>query len=144
MGYGRARTGFPFLAIDDRRLPGLAVALLAAGLACGTPPREGDLGNPRNPVRAHSFLGELEYLSRLRCPDGTQPHFQRLSGTAGRGLRAPCGHFVNGYRVRCIYLNLERRVFIDPHHPHYAEPVAVGGFTAAGPPDRRRLFWFEP
>jgi hypothetical protein len=126
------------------KLSVLAVALLVAGLACGTPPVEGDLGNPRNPVRAHTFLGELEYLTRLRCSDGTQPHFQRLPGTAGRGLRAPCGHFVNGYRVRCIYLNMERRVFIDPHHPYYAEPVAVAGFTTAGPPDHRRLFWFGP
>jgi len=125
------------------KLSNLAVALLVAGFACGTPPLEGDLGNPRNPVLADTFLGELEYLSRLRCPDGTQPHFQRLSGTAGRGLRAACGHFVNGYRVRCIYLNMERRDFIDPHHPHHAEPVAVAGFTVAGQPDRRRLFWFE-
>jgi hypothetical protein len=123
---------------------GSAVALFAAVLACGSPALEGELGNPRNPVLAHTFLGELEYLSRLRCPDGTRPHFQRLPGTAGRGLRGPCGHFVNGYRVRCIYLNMERRVFIDPHHPFYAEPAAVAGFSPAGPPDRRRLFWFEP
>jgi hypothetical protein len=94
-------------------------------------------------VRAHSFLGELEYLSRLRCPDDTRPHFQRLPGTAGRGLRGPYGRFVNGYRVRCIYLDTERRVFIDPHHPDYVEPLAVAGFAAAGPPDRRRLFWFQ-
>jgi hypothetical protein len=126
------------------KIPDLALVLLAAGCAFGPPPREGELGNPRNPVRADTFLGEFEYLSRLRCPDGTQPHFQRLSGSAGGGLRGPDGHFVNGYRVRCIYLNLERRVFIDPHHPDYAEPAAVAGFTSAGPPDRRRLFWFEP
>jgi hypothetical protein len=126
------------------KLRALAVALFGAGFACGTPPLAGALGNPRNPVRAHTFLGELEYLSRLRCPDGTRPHFQRLPGTAGHGLRGPCGHFVDGYRVRCIYLNTERRVFIDPHHPNYAESVAVEGFAAAGPPDRGRLFWFEP
>jgi hypothetical protein len=95
-------------------------------------------------VRADTFLGELEYLSRLRCPDDTQPHFQRLPGAAGHGLRGPYGNFVNGYRVRCIYLNTEYRVFIDPHHPHHAESAAVAGFVVAGPPDRRRLFWLEP
>jgi hypothetical protein len=125
------------------KLSGFAAALFAAGFACGTPALRGELGNPRNPVRAHTFLGELEYISRLRCPDGTRPHFQRLPGAAGHGLRGPYGNFVNGYRVRCIYLNMEQRVFIDPYHPHYAEPVAVAGFAAAGPPDRGRLFWFE-
>jgi hypothetical protein len=125
------------------KLPGLLTALLAAGLACATPPLEGELGSRRNPVRAHTFLGELEYLSRLRCPDGTQPHVQRLPGAAGHSLRGPYGNFLNGYRVRCIYLNTEHRVFFDPHHPRYVEPVAVAGFVAAGPPDRRRLFWLQ-
>jgi hypothetical protein len=64
------------------KLSELALVLLVAGCAFGPPPREGELGNPRNPVRADTFLGEFEYLSR--------------------------------------------------------------GFTSAGPPDRRRLFWFAP
>ena len=123
--------------------PALGAGLLAAGLACGTPALRGGLGNARNPVRADTFLGELEYLGRLRCPDGSRPHVQRLPGAAGRSLRGPYGNFVDGYRVRCIYANTEHRVFIDPHHPEYVEPTAVPGFAAAGPPDRRRLFWFE-
>lgn len=125
------------------KLPGFLVMLAAAGFACGTPPLEGELGSRRNPVRAHSFLGELEYLSRLRCADGTQPHFQRLPGAAGHSLRGPYGNFVNGYRVRCIYLNAEHQLFIDPNHPGYVEPVPAAGFGVAGPPDRRRLFWLE-
>jgi hypothetical protein len=134
--------GSPGIERAPREDPVLTLALIAAELACGTPARHGELGNPRNPVRAHTFLGELEYLSRLRCADGTRPHFQRLPGAAGHSLRGPYGNFVDGYRVRCIYLNTEYRVFIDPHHPRYAEPVAVTGFAAA-PPDRLRLFWFE-
>ena len=86
---------------------------------------------------------DLEYLSRLRCPDGTRPHFQRLPGGAGRGPRRPYGHLLNGYRVRCIYLTVEQRVFVAPHHPDYPEPSAVAGFSVAGPADRKRLFWFE-
>jgi hypothetical protein len=125
------------------KLSRFAIALIAAGFACGTPARQGELGSRTNPVRAHTFLGEIEYLTRLRCPDGTRPHFQRLPGAAGRSLRGPYGNFVDGYRVRCIYLNAEQRIFFDPHHLQYAEPVAVAGFVVASPPDRRRLFWFE-
>jgi hypothetical protein len=124
-------------------LPRLLAALAATGLACTALPPEGELGSRRNPVRAHTFLGELEYLARLRCADGTQPHFRRLPGAAGHSLRGPYGHFLDGYRVRCIYLNEERELFIDPHHPGYVEGAAVAGFTTAGPPDRRRLFWLE-
>ena len=126
------------------KLSGFAVLFLVGAFACGTPALQGELGNPRNPVRAHAFLGELEYLSRLRCPDGTRPHFQRLPGSAGRGLRGPYGNFVDGYRVRCIYLNTEKRIFIDPYHPRYAERSAVAGFVSGGAPDRRRLFWLDP
>jgi len=125
------------------KLPDLLVVLVAAGFSCGTPLLQGELGSPRNPVRAHTVMGEVEYLSRLRCPDGTPPQFQGLTGTEAHGLRGPYGNFVNGYRVRCIYLNTEYRVFFDPHHPNYAEPAAVPGFVAASPPDRKRLFWFE-
>ncbi len=39
------------------------------------------LGSKKNPVRC-SFLGrEIEYLSRLRCPNGRVPGFKRLTGT---------------------------------------------------------------
>ena len=116
------------------KLSGLLVVLLAAGYGCGTPPLRGELGSPRNPVRAHTV--------RLRCPDGRAPQFQGLTGRKAHGLRGPYGNFVNGYRVRCTYLNTEFRVFFDPHHLDYAEPAAVPGFVVT-PPDRKRLFWFE-
>ena len=86
-------------------------------------------------MRAYTFLGEFEYMNRLRCPDGSKPHFHRMGGR---------GPGPNGYRVRCIYLNRETSLYIDPHHEEYVEMEAPPGFTLGGPPDRRRLFWFEP
>jgi hypothetical protein len=112
---------------------------LAACLGCVAPERT-DLGSRANPVRAFTYLGEFEYLTRLRCPDGTRPHFQRLPNRrAGRD-----GRMLNGYRVRCIYLNAESEVFIDTFHPDYVELEPVPGFSLGRPPDRRRLFWREP
>jgi hypothetical protein len=97
------------------------------------------LGSAGNPVRAHTFLGEIEYLARLRCPDGTRPHTQRL-----RPPRVQAhGHRLVGYRVRCIYLNAEAQVFLDPFHPDYAETEAIHGFVTAGDPDPRQLFWMK-
>jgi hypothetical protein len=114
---------------------GLATLLGCASASDPAPP----LGSAANPVRAHTFLGEIEYLARLRCPDGTRPHTQRL-----RPPRVEAhGHRLVGYRVRCIYLNTEVQVFLDSFHPDYAETEAVGGFTTAGDPDPRQLFWMK-
>jgi hypothetical protein len=110
-----------------------------ACLACAARPDGPPLGSAANPVRADTYLGELEYLSRLRCADGTQPHAQRV-----RPRRpGPYGHRVIGYRVRCVYLNVEQIVYIDELHPNHIELEPVPGFEVAGPPDRRRLFWQE-
>jgi hypothetical protein len=113
---------------------------LATLLACVSAPNQAPpLGSTGNPVRAHTFLGEIEYLARLRCPDGTRPHTQRL-----RPPRVEAhGHRLVAYRVRCIYLNTERQIFLDSFHPDYAEAEAVAGFEAAGDPDPRQLFWME-
>jgi hypothetical protein len=110
---------------------------LAGSLACvsATPA----LGSPDNPVRAHSFLGELEYLARLRCPDESRPHARRL----GHSERGPYGNMLIAYRVRCIYRNHESIVFFDAFHADFVETAAVPGFVLAGPPERSRLFWME-
>ncbi len=116
----------------------LATALLAS-LGCATQ-EPAPLGSPRNPVRAFTYLGEFEYLTRLRCADGTRPHFKRLENRRA----GPYGRMLNGYRVRCIYLNAESKVYIDEFHPDYVELEPVPGFTMARGPDLRRLFWMEP
>jgi hypothetical protein len=119
-------------------MTGLCVGGVLA-LGCAAPPADAPLGSVSNPVRADSYLGELEYLSRLRCLDGTQPHARRLRP------RKPGsdGHRVIGYRVRCLYLNVEQTIYIDELHPKHVELEPVPGFAVAGAPDRRRLFWLE-
>jgi hypothetical protein len=106
---------------------------------CASPSPDGELGSPSNPVRAATYLGEFEYLTRLQCSDGTKPHFQRLRGRR----KGPYGNVLVGYRVRCIYLNREASVFIDSHHTKYVEEQAVPGFGLSRPPDLRRLFWLQ-
>lgn len=114
-------------------------ATLLALVACADPAPPSSLGSHANPVRADTFLGEFEYLTRLQCPDGTKPHFRRLPLRA----KGPYGHMVNGYRVRCIYLNREVKVYLDPFHPRYVERDPVPGFSFSRPPDERRLFWLR-
>jgi hypothetical protein len=117
----------------------LGASLLAA-LACAAPPAEPPLGSSLNPVRAATFLGEFEYLTRLQCPDGTRPHVKRLPTPRTKG---PSGRMVNGYLVRCIYLNREARIYLDPYHPTHVEREPVPGFAFWRAPDPRRLFWLE-
>jgi hypothetical protein len=108
-------------------------------LGCASPSLDAPLGSPANPVRAATYLGEFEYLTRLECPDGTKPHLRRLPGRK----KGPYGNQLVGYRVRCIYLNRETRVFIDSHHATYLEHEPVVGFGFSRPPDMRRLFWLQ-
>jgi hypothetical protein len=118
------------------------LALCGFGLACTHAPAlrlEAPLGSRENPVRAYTYLGEREYLSRLRCIDGTTPHVQRLLGREN----GPYGHPLIAYRVRCIYLNEEAVVHIDELHPDYVELRPVPGFTLGAEPDPRQLFWLE-
>jgi hypothetical protein len=112
---------------------------LVGVLACASVDPAAPLGSVANPVRAHTFLGEIEYLSRLRCPDGTRPHVQRYSSRR----KGPYGNMLLAYRVRCIYLNQEQKVFVDSFHPDYAERQPVPGFTTANGPDPRQLFWMK-
>lgn len=112
-----------------------ALAFLA--IACQSDP-SAPLGSLANPVRADAFRGELEYLGRLRCRDGSTPQTQGLSRRYS-GSR----HLIQVFRVRCIYLNEESEVFFDAYHPGHIETRAVPGFTlsTAGTPgilQRRR------
>jgi hypothetical protein len=119
-----------------RRLARDAPVLGLLALACQSPLPP--LGSTGNPVRAGGFTGELEYLGRLRCADGSTPQTQGL-----QRRRARSGHLIEGFRVRCIYLNEERFVFFDGDHPGYVETRPVPGFglseldvTRAFEPDR--------
>src|SRR5688500_8399906 len=42
------------------------------------------LGSKANPIRENMPQGQLAYLRRLRCPDGTKPAFDR-QGNVGMG-----------------------------------------------------------
>jgi hypothetical protein len=99
------------------------VGVVAA--ACQATP-SAPVGTLENPVRADAFHGELEYLGRLRCRDGTAPQTQgiarRYSGS---------GHLIRAFRVRCIYLNEEHVIFFDPHHPGHVDTRPVPGFALA-------------
>lgn len=102
---------------------GLTLTLGLLTLACQSSPSP-PIGSLENPVRADAFRGELEYLGRLRCPDGTSPQTQGLIRRHSRP-----GHLIEGFRVRCIYLNREVVVFFDSNHPGHRETRAVPGFT---------------
>ena len=94
------------------------------------------LGSRENPVRAEGPAGEREYLTRLRCPSGAAPAFERM-GSYGSGRD---GHILDGYEVLCDRLLPEPRprseltpgaveIFLDMYHDGYRELTAVPGFT---------------
>jgi len=82
-------------------------------------------------------MGFLEYLGRLRCPDGTQPH--------ARGLRThPAGTdgaLLEQFALRCIYMNRESVALFDLRPGSYVEREPLPGYTMLSEPDRARLFW---
>ena len=82
------------------------------------------LGSKDNPVRAEMPPGERAYLSRLRCPDGTPPTFER-EGSDGL---SPYGSIMDIYAVQCGS-SAPVTIFIDMYHPGYVEQRAVSGFT---------------
>lgn len=96
------------------------------------------LGSRDNPVRAEGPAGEREYLTRLRCPSGAVPNFERI-GSFGSGVD---GHILDGYEVLCDRPlpdpdTLPRselapgavEIFLDMYHDGYREMAAVPGFT---------------
>jgi hypothetical protein len=84
----------------------------------------GALGTKTNPIRCEDPKGERQYLSRLRCTDGSRPAFSRI-GSFGVG---PYGNILDGYRVKCEGGD-EVTVFMDMYHEGYIEKEAVPGFA---------------
>lgn len=85
------------------------------------------LGDKGNPVRVFRPIGQHTYLSRLVCPSGSSPVFQRV-GSFGRGVY---GTIIDGYDVDCA--GTKRMVFMDMYHPDYVEHRPVPGFTIRTP-----------
>jgi hypothetical protein len=85
------------------------------------------LGGKGNPVRVYRPMGQRAYLSRLVCPGGASPVFQRV-GSFGRGVY---GTIIDGYDVDCS--GTKHMVFMDMYHPDYVELRPVPGFTIRAP-----------
>lgn len=118
-----------------------AVLLLLALLSAATAKAQATdapLGSRENPVRANGPPGEREYLTRLRCPSGSVPTFERI----GSFNPATDGHIIDGYEVLCDRPLPERdtvprgeptpgaiTIYMDMYHSSYREMAAVPGFT---------------
>lgn len=92
------------------------------GPAAPTSAISGPLGSRTNPVRCDFPAGERAYLSRLRCPDGSRPSFNR-TGSVGAG---PYGNILDLYEVKCGGQSYQ--VFMDMYFKGYVEKQAVPGF----------------
>ena len=75
-----------------------------------TAPTSGALGSETNPVRVYMPSGEREYLSRLRCPNGKQPQFERH----GSGGFSPHQRIMDIHGVDCG--SGSQTVFMDMYH----------------------------
>jgi TPR repeat protein len=83
------------------------------------------LGARANPVRADGPPGERQYLSRLRCPEGDAPLFER-AGSVGDG---PYGRILDLYELRCAGAASSVSVHIDMYHPSHFEHSPLPGFN---------------
>lgn len=90
----------------------------------------GALGSRQNPVKCDGPLGELQYLRRLRGPDGQPVRFQRL-GDVGSGV---FGHLVDLYLVESQDGIVQREIYMDMYFPGYRENQAVPGFSLSDAP----------
>lgn len=70
------------------------------------------LGDISNPIRGNGPFGEREYLSRLRCPGGAAPAFER-EGNVGSGGDT---HILDAYAVTCPNGGPVLTVFMDMYH----------------------------
>jgi hypothetical protein len=96
----------------------------AAAAQTSVPDSAQALGTAEMPVRAAGPRGQREYLSRLRCPSGEAPVFERL-GSYGPGAD---GHLLDGYEVQCGS-GAPVMVFMDMYHSNYRELRPVRGFA---------------
>jgi hypothetical protein len=83
------------------------------------------LGSKANPIRENMPQGQLAYLRRLRCPDGTAPAFFR-EGNVGTGIYR---NIVDLYKVTCAG-SAPVEVYMDMYHDG-PELRPVPGFTMA-------------
>ncbi|HEU0134057.1 MAG TPA: hypothetical protein VFR28_04470 [Allosphingosinicella sp.] len=85
------------------------------------------LGSKANPVRENMPQGQLSYLRRLRCGDGTAPAFER-KGNVGLGVY---GNIVDLYSVTCPGA-ASIDVYMDMYHDG-PEDRPLPGFTMESP-----------
>ena len=119
----------------------LALALIAAGCMpinlehSEVPPdcsaekiEAGGLGSWENPVKCDMAAGEIEYLERLRGPDGMPARYAR-TGNLGRGVN---GNIVDRYVVQSADGKVCKEVIMDMYYRGYRESKPVEGFSIAG------------
>jgi hypothetical protein len=81
------------------------------------------LGSKDNPIRENMPVGEIAYLSRLRCPGGETPAFER-GGNVGTGVYR---NIIDVYAVTCPGA-APVQVYMDMYHDG-PETRPVPGFT---------------
>ena len=81
------------------------------------------LGTLENPVRVGGPEGELAYLARLRCADGSSP---RVGSQEDAGVDA-FGSVARAYQLTCG--GRVTRVVFDIYHEEHVEGAAPPGFT---------------
>ena len=131
----------------DAALRGVFFAALLAAVAAGCMPmhlehstmapqcspekiESGGLGSWENPVKCDMPAGEIEYLERLRGPDGKPVRYLR-TGNLGRGVH---GNIVDRYVVQSEDGKVCKEVIMDMYYRGYRESRPVEGFSLAGQP----------
>jgi hypothetical protein len=88
----------------------------------------GALGSSTNPVKCDTPAGELEYLHRLRGPDGKGAGFKRMSSVQSNGRMLDLYAVISGDRA------LFWRVHLDMYCPDYREAQPIQGFSIVDKP----------
>ena len=81
------------------------------------------LGTLENPVRVGGPEGELAYLARLRCADGSSP---RVGSRENAGVDA-FGSVAHAFELTCG--GRGARIVFDIYHEEHVEESAPPGFT---------------
>lgn len=91
------------------------------------------LGSKDNPVRVAMPQGQREYLSSLRCSDGSVPSFFR-TGNLGMGIYMS---MIDDYLVDCGSVAPGQvHVVMDMYFPNHKESRPVPSFTMARSEDK--------
>lgn len=86
------------------------------------------LGSVQNPVRVGGPEGELAYLARLRCADGSVPR----TGPRTDGGVGAFGSVVSGFALECGgTAPVSTMLIMDMYHAEHVENRAPDGFTIA-------------